>query len=289
MDGGEVARGFDRAKRHQRELLPRQLLLELGLQADEAHALRIEGKRERQRLDVDVHARAIDAGARGGRGLDRLLRALVLAERAVDVEVDGVVLLAQGLRHRRVVVHRGDLVLDAVAAGEGGGDHRENRCEEQGEEGALHGQCPPCDWGFAPAGCLSYHSKYSRYCLISASVRLWFGIGILLNSFSIAFASASVCSIFSGSFSQRVSQSTLRCLVTPARSGPSFFPWPIEWQARHLDWNASCPLTASGSVGLASTEAMLWCSRSLAGALAAVEIRPIAPCEALAKWWSTMM
>src|SRR5262245_36236549 len=91
-------------------------------------------------------------------------------------------------------------------------------------------------------------------CLISASVRPWFGIGMLLCSFSIAWAAGSVFSMVSGDLSQRASQSSVRRLVTPARSGPSFAPWPNVWQARHLLSNASLPATASGSVGVASIE-----------------------------------
>ena len=38
------------------------------------------------------------------------------------------------------------------------------------------------------AGCESIQWKYWMYCRISASDRLWFGIGMLLYSFSIALA-----------------------------------------------------------------------------------------------------
>src|SRR5205823_2297302 len=76
--------------------------------------------------------------------------------------------------------------------------------------------------------------KYLMYCPISTSLKPWFGIGTLLYSFSIALASGSVSSIFSGSLSQSLNHASLRRLVTPAISGPSFLPSPTEWQARHL-------------------------------------------------------
>src|SRR5215470_15655148 len=65
-----------------------------------------------------------------------------------------------------------------------------------------------------PAGRESDQWKYLMNCLISASVRPWFGIGMLLCSFSIAWAAASVLSMVSGDLSQRVSQSSVRRLVT---------------------------------------------------------------------------
>src|SRR6476619_7174263 len=98
----------------------------------------------------------------------------------------------------------------------------------------------------------------------------------------MALASASVWSILSGDLSQRLNQSSLRREVTPDKSGPTFLPSPIEWQARHLLSKACLPMTLSGSVGDA-VAAMLWCSRSLANGLALVETSPIAPCEAFAK------
>src|SRR5262249_1020472 len=149
-------------------------------------------------------------------------------------------------------------------------------------------QCPDVEAFTEPGGCASIQWKYLMYCLISASLRLWFGIGRLLNSFSMAFASASVSSIFSGALSQRVSQASLRRLVTPARSGPSFLPSPTEWQARHLLSKSSLPRAASGSVG-AAVASMLWCSRSGDGGLASVELSPRAPFEAVAKWGSPLM
>src|ERR1051326_3227127 len=86
--------------------------------------------------------------------------------------------------------------------------------------------------------------KYWRYWRISASERFWFGIGRLLNSFIIAFATGSLSSTFSGDFSHRESHASSRRFVTPARSGPSFLPCPTEWQARHLLSKAALPCLA---------------------------------------------
>jgi hypothetical protein len=123
---------------------------------------------------------------------------------------------------------------------------------------------------------------------ISGSVRLWFGIGMLLYSFSIALACGSVFSIVSGDFSQRTSQSSVRCFGHAGEIGPQLLAAADGVAGEALALEASLPATASGSVGVA-VAGMLWCSSSWAGGLAAVETRPIAPCEALAKWWSTMM
>ena len=76
---------------------------------------------------------------------------------------------------------------------------------------------------------------------------------------SIALASGSLSSIFSGDLSHRVSQSSVRRLVTPTMSGPSFLPWQTVWQARHLLSKLSLPCAASGSVGVADA-CRLWCS-----------------------------
>jgi hypothetical protein len=62
----------------------------------------------------------------------------------------------------------------------------------------------------------------------------------------------------------------------------------MEWQATHLLSKLSLPCAASSSVGVADAGS-LWCSISVPSTLAAVEMSPIAPREALAKWWSTMM
>ena len=103
---------------------------------------------------------------------------------------------------------------------------------------------------------------------------------------SIAFALASVCSICSGDLSQRASQASSWRFVTPYRSGPSLSPPPIVWHARHLDSKSSLARIASGSVGVA-VAGMLWCSESPPGGAPAA-MMPTAPCEALAKWWSTI-
>src|SRR3989442_24235 len=133
-----------------------------------------------------------------------------------------------------------------------------------------------------PAGCASAHLKYRMYRRISASERFWLGIGRLLYSLSIALESGSLSSIFSGDLSHRVSQSSVRRLVTPTMSGPSFLPWPTVWQARHLLSKLSLPCAASGSVGVADA-CRLGCSIAGVSACTAVEMSPIAPCEALAK------
>src|SRR5215510_5115040 len=115
-------------------------------------------------------------------------------------------------------------------------------------------QCPADEALREPGGCASIQWKYLMYCRISVSLRLWLGMGMLLNSFSRALASASLSIIFSGALSQRVSQASVRRLVTPTMSGPSFLPSPTEWQARHLLSKSSLPFTASGSLGAAEAE-----------------------------------
>src|SRR5687767_3726477 len=121
----------------------------------------------------------------------------------------------------------------------------------------AHRQCPAPPDETEPAGCWSTHLKYLRYWRISASLRFWLGIGRLLYSLSICLASGSDWSIASGALSHIASHRSVRRFVTPARSGPSFFPPPMAWHARHLLWNSSCPFTASGSVGVAATAGML--------------------------------
>src|SRR6185312_16115165 len=118
------------------------------------------------------------------------------------------------LRQSSVVVHRRDLVLDAVAARE-----RIARQQNQQNPGEAH-QCASPAECTEPAGCASYHRKYFRYWWISFSERFWFGIGTPLNSLSSAFAWSSLASISSGDLSQCSIHSPLRRLVTPARSGP---------------------------------------------------------------------
>src|SRR5687767_9611711 len=147
-----------------------------------------------------------------------------------------------------MIVDRRDLVLDAMAAPHGRG--RLKRQEQSCDDGTAHNQWAALTVA-APAGWESIQWKYLMYCLISASLRPWLGIGILLYSFSIALASASVSGVLSGSFIHLNSQASLRRLVTPATSGPSFLPWPTEWQARHLLSKLSLACTVPGSVGAA--------------------------------------
>src|SRR6185369_9325498 len=243
--------------RQERKPLRREPLPQALLHFHEVRAPAVEGKRHRRELARDAHARRVDARCRPGDAGDGALGALVGDELAVDVEEHHRAPGGEGLMHGGVVVDRGDLVFDADAAGE-----RLGRDEQGDGKGGAHAQCAaPWLAVVLPAGCASYHLKYLMNWRISGSVRLWFGIGMLLYSFSIAFACSSVFSIVSGDFSQRASQSSLRCLVTPARSGPSFLPPPMVWQARHLLSKASLPATASGSVGVA-VAGMLWCSSS---------------------------
>src|SRR5690606_15628132 len=157
------------------------------------------------------------------------------------------------------------------------------RCRAAAQHGQRDGgacsrsdpfQCPPSEWT-VPAGCASIQWKYLIYPAISASLRLWFGIGRLLYCASIALASGSDSSIFSGALSQRVSHASLRRLVTPTRSGPSLSPLPMEWQARHLLSKESFACTVNGSVGVAEA-AKLWCSSSATEGRASVEMSPTA-------------
>src|SRR5690242_13639166 len=195
-----------------------------------------ERERERGRRGGIADARLLHARHTAGGGHDSLAHECAITP--VERHEDHLAMRRDRVADDRVVVRRGDLVLDANAARMrhagcadrgrccNGHRHLPHRlpfrfsidcasgspplCTSPGEPDSVRpggsvlpgaagaGCCSPCGLTFSSA-----HLKYATNSRMSFSDRFWLGIGTLYLS-SSAFASASVCSICSGDLSQRV-------------------------------------------------------------------------------------